>query len=75
MTLPVMSQAQWNALDQIDGQTVVQGVELECWLHECRWQAANHPDTEIRGMFQRATTMNNLTRKNARKLAALAYVE
>ena len=72
MTIP---QALWDTLDRIDGQTIVQGAELDCWRYECRWQAQNHPDTEIRGMFKRASTMDNLTRKDARALAGLGYVD
>jgi hypothetical protein len=70
-----MSRELWAALDEIDDDTIVKGGELENWRLECRWQAENHPDREIRGMFKRAATMDNLTRKNARTLAGLAYVE
>ncbi len=62
----------WARLDEIDGQTIIKDGELECWRYECRWQVENHPDGEIRSMFQRAATMDKLTRKNVRLLACLA---
>ena len=67
-----INKERWARLDEIDGQTIVKDDELECWLYECCWQAENHPDPELRAMFQRATTMGNLTRKHARALACLA---
>ncbi len=65
----------WARLDEIDGKTIVQGAELEAWQLGCADQAETHPNEEIRAMFQRATTMDNLTRMDCRALASLAFVE
>lgn len=70
-----MTKELWARLDEIDGKTIVQGAELKSWRYECRWQAQNHPDGEIRTMFENASTRENLTRKEARALAVLAHVE
>ena len=69
MTIP---QDLWDALDRIDGQTIVQGAELKHWRLECAYQAENHPDTERRAIFKRAGLAENLTRKDARNVASLA---
>lgn len=69
-----MTKELWARLDEIDGTTIVQGSELRSWRFECRWQADNHPDQEIRTMFKNASTRENLTRKEARALAGLAHV-
>ena len=64
----------WTRLDEIDGKTVIGGAELENWQDACAYQVENHPNDEIRAMFKRSMTMDNLTRKNARLLASLAYI-
>lgn len=74
MKLKPMPQALWARLDEIDGKTIIQGGELDAWRYECRWQGENHPDGEVRAMFKTASTRDDLTRKEARALASLAYV-
>lgn len=70
-----ISKALWARLDEIDGKTIVTGAELENWRYEARWQAENHPDSEIRAMWKTAATKDDLTRKDARALAAFAHFE
>jgi len=70
-----ISRALWTRLDEIDGKTIVAGAERENWRYEARWQAENHPDREIRAMWKTASTKDDLTRKDARLLAAFAHFE
>lgn len=66
-----MTKELWARLDEIDGKTLVEGSELKNWRLGCADQAENHPDEEVRAMFQRAKTMDNLSRKDCRALASL----
>lgn len=67
-----LTKEHWARLDEIDGTTIVEGAELESWQLGCAYQAETHPDEKIRAMFERATSMDNLTRKDCRALASLA---
>jgi hypothetical protein len=65
-------QALWDELDRIDGETVIEGAELENWRIECRYQAESHPDMQRRSIFHGAAVAEKITRKQARLVASLA---
>ena len=68
-----MTKELWEKLDSIDGETVIEGAELENWQRECRYQAANHPDPKARATFEAAAKRTFTTRKHARLIAWMAF--
>lgn len=60
-------------LNAIDGKTIIKGGELEIVRIEYEWQANNHPNAEMRGMFRRLLNVRKLRRAVAREAAQHAY--
>lgn len=61
-----MTKELWARLDEIDGDTLIKGAELENWRAECRHQAKHNSDPKDREVFAAAAKRTCITRKHAR---------